>query len=203
MIVLFYGIVLGSCVFLVSESWRRVFATATPTSPGSFRSWCARGLGFSVLCWFAGNLGIFRGIPPLLPDLVGFAGVSGLGRVFRLTAPGMAVIGSFWAAITFGWLVSVVCLHAGNRSEVLAVGGICSLVSLPVAGFVVYAGGPLAAGFAGIAWLWPVLYYTMDMVPDRPARPAYSRAIDSMKPSGAAYALQPASTAKLGKYAGS
>ncbi|MCF7763959.1 MAG: tetratricopeptide repeat protein [Verrucomicrobia bacterium] len=181
MIVLFYGIVLGSCVLLVREAWHRLLATNLPTSPGSFRSWCVRGLGFSVLCWFVGNLGIFRGIPPLLPDLVGLAGVSGLGRVFRLTAPGMAVIGSFWAAITLGWLLAWVWVHSGNRSEVFAVGGICSLVSVPLAGLVVYAGGLLAAGFAGIVWLWPVLFYTLDVVPGRPARPAYSRAIAKLK----------------------
>jgi hypothetical protein len=147
--------------------------------------WTFKGVVAPALVWTFLNSGVSARLPPLLPQ-VEFAKTAGgnwLGALADVAGFGLLLIGSYWAALTFAWLV--VAIRAGvpaeQRGEFLGLAIVWGALLAPVAAAILYVGGSFTAGFATVAWLWPVAHATLPLVSRRKPSPLYSRAIAKMK----------------------
>ena len=181
-VIVFLGF-LGMFVMLGSEYWDRVLEHKGSKLPNRFRWWVTQGIGVPVLFWIVSNLGVLDSLPPLLPALAqaSSGGVKWFFLVCTEVAPGLALIGSVWASVTFAWLTTLICLHADSRGEFLVMIMLCSVICAPFVWLVFYIGGWPCVGVAGVVWLLPVVHSTMDFMPSKEAHPMYSRAIAKLK----------------------
>ncbi|MDA1276995.1 MAG: hypothetical protein O2960_23505 [Verrucomicrobia bacterium] len=174
---------LGMFAGLTGHYWNQLFGREKVKSPLSFGLWVARGIGIPVFFWTVSNLGIFKVLPPLLPDLA-MARMGGFPWFIFLCgeiSPGIALIGSVWASVTFGWFVVIIYRHAESQREFLLMSLLCSVVCGPFAWLFLHFGGLPISGVAALIWLVPVVHTSLDLLPRKETRPMYSRAIAKMK----------------------
>lgn len=170
------GFVVGSYHF-----WERL-DDAEKKAPAKriFRNWVIKGFVVPLFLWVFINAGFF-GLPPLMPQVASTQ--PGFERFMALLADawtGILVIGSYWGAVTFGWMLSRIYTRTEDRREFLTFSLICSLILLPFAVGIVYFGWGLA-GFAGTLWLGPIVFGTIEQGTITKLPPMYSRAIAAMQ----------------------
>ena len=183
MIFFIFSSILVMFVMLGSDYWDRVSEYETVKHPIQFRRWMIQGIGVPVLFWIVANLGVFDSLPPLLPSLAtaSSSGVKWFFSVCTEVSPGFAMIGSFWAAVTFAWLATLICFHVESRSEFFVMVALCSVLCLPFVWLFIYLGGWPSIGAAAVVWLLSIVHFTMDFMPRKDPRPMYSRAIAKLK----------------------
>src|SRR5437016_8779428 len=93
-----------------------------------FWTWLVKGLGLPVLFWLVWNTGILPGLPPLLFQMVqaSSGAASRLAVFFDVTAAALIVMGSYWAAVSFAWFLTLLARREDIRSDFL---GACLLWS--------------------------------------------------------------------------
>jgi hypothetical protein len=183
MILLAAIVVVGCVACLAFHYWNQVFGQESSVRTVPFNRWLWAGLIIPGLGWLLLNCGILPGLPPLLPDIAvaRSAGQSWIPLIFQLTAPGLLVIGSYWAAVSFGRLTVAVAVHAESRREFAVTAAVVSLLSLPLIGLCVWGGGAPWAGLALLCWLFPVTHCTLSLACQPKPMPMYARAIARMK----------------------
>ena len=100
------------------------------------------------------------------------------------TGPAMFVIGSYWAALTIGWLVWSAAsrgdLRKEDRQDFFASALLwCGLLS-PVVALLLYTYGLKVIGLALLFWFCPLAHHALSLRPVK-TQPAYAQATASLK----------------------
>ena len=182
--ILIAAMVVVVCIALLTfHYWSRLEGAEGELGLPPFCPWAAYGLAIPFLGWLFLNCGVLRELPPLIPAIaMAKAGGGSWGELFfSLPAPGLLVIGSYWAAVSFVQMSAVIGVHAEPRSEwtVIAVG--LSVFLAPPAVWLGWRGGWPWMGVALLVWLLPVAHCTVDLACKPPAKPFYARAIARLK----------------------
>jgi len=164
------------------QHWMRLGAADEPWR-ARFWPWAIQGVLVPALAWSAVNLGLIPGLDPLIPVL-SEARAKKLPWVelwFAASIVGAAFAATWWAAISYLWLLPIMVRQAPDKKELafnFAVFGFCS--SLCGAAFVwVYGLQHLGAGLV-LACL-PVVHFTIDLAEKPAPHPSYGRAIGQIK----------------------
>src|SRR6185369_16109621 len=91
------------------------------------------------------------------------------------------ITSSYWAAITFGWLQTLVASLAQDRRELRAQLIFWSTLLLPVGGLIYYLLGPAGLGLALLVWLLAGVHLTLPLAVKKKLPPSYARAVARMK----------------------
>jgi len=147
-----------------------------------FCAWAFKGALVPALVWAFFNLGIFMRMPPLMPEVdVARAQGNWLRGWAAVTAPALLIIGSYWAALTFGWLLSLAVPRLDHRRDFLWLTAVLSLILAPIACTMIYRQGWPTLGLGLTVWLLPLTHCSLWFVRRHNPVPAYSRAIAKMK----------------------
>jgi hypothetical protein len=174
---------LAALTLLCRHFWLELAQEDDPGAERWFLEWAAKGLGCPLLLWAVLNSGLLPYLPSLVPEL-DFAIAKGRGSPavwLWLTAPGFVVIGAWWAAVTFGWMLSLVCHKAPSRREFVVPALFCGALASPVVWLVWRAAGLSGLGFGLLAWFIPVLHFTAPLAQVTKPLPCYSGAIAKVK----------------------
>jgi len=170
-------LLLGGMVRLTSFYWFRHAGDEDGAGWRALAVWLIRGWMTPVLLWGVFNLGFSHRLPPLWPAMAPKGPVADQLAAWCSLA---LVVGSWWVAVTFGWLIVRLCLHTESRREILHAGIFWSALALPPAAVVIYFGGRSAIGFAAMIWLWPILRDLLALGTPRRIPPIYARALAKM-----------------------
>jgi hypothetical protein len=164
-----------------SDLWGRLPKSQAAQLQRWFRDWAIKGLAAPFLIWMFFNSGFSRHFPALMvriqmaPD-----GFSTFLAFLDAAAAGLFIIASYWAAMTLGWLTSVLAERADDRRQFLHAVFESSLLALPLGALILWAWGWNAAGVAMMVWLWPVYHHVVPLGFPNKTAPLYSRAITKM-----------------------
>lgn len=174
-------ILLASLLLMVFVYLQRLAADEHSNIRQWFKSWAAKGLGVPILFWIVWNLGILPGLPPLVLQMVQAGGGTQAQAFVKVLASGLMVIGFYWATISLAWFLIVLCGRKDIQTDLLGSAFLWSVLMLPLAALIIYLGGWLWAGVAGVAWLLPIAHSALPLAAVKQIGPAYSRAIANMK----------------------
>ncbi len=152
----------------------------TPGIRRWLRTWAIKGLMTPALLWMFFNLGLFERLPSLMPQFDGFHGWARVWAYDLVCATGLFIIGTYWVAVTFLWLISLLAQQTGKRREFFSTIGVWSLLLLPIALIIVMNCGWGFGGVAGAAWFVPIAWAVLPLVRVEKTKPAYHRAVISM-----------------------
>jgi tetratricopeptide (TPR) repeat protein len=166
--------------------WRELFPDDEVYDWRWLLAWIARGVLLPSAVWVALN----SGSRPFLPALIHFQYPSSPGRMAAIifgvnyvcaqTSPALFIIGSYWAALTVGWLGWASTKRVGDREGFFVSAAIwCGLLS-PAVALLIYAYGFKVIGLALLLWFCPLAYLTMHFDPPK-TQPAYAQAVASLK----------------------
>ncbi len=149
----------------------------------SFWGWAARGFAFPLFIWALANFGLGRRFPSLTPRLADAQAAhqawfaSWVGVCFA----GAILILGYWCAVTYSWLLAVMYRQARNKREFLQSIAFFGLFSGACGAAFAWVNGVVYLGAAAVITLLPIVYMTLDLAEEPPARPVYDRAIGQMK----------------------
>jgi hypothetical protein len=167
--------------FVVAGFWSRLPAPRRPALRRWLRNWMIKGFVVPSVLWVLFNSALLGCLPPLLPE-VEFAKMNGhwLAGVRSVAALGIFVIGTYWTAVTSGWLLAGLSQWTEDRRRFRRLVLVWSGYLLPAAALVVVAGGWQYAGVAGTLWLLPIAHETLWLGPPEKVLPVYSRALAAL-----------------------
>src|SRR5262245_42035327 len=176
-------LILGAFVLLSGFYWNQIFEAEGAPVARRFWGWAIKGLLVPVLFWLIVNCGLLPGVPGFVLEVVEkrSRGVPWVGALFRSFGPVLFVVGSFWAAVTFAWLLSAFSGQARDRRELAGQCAFFSLVLVPLAGLTLYATGLSGLGVALLLWLVPLVHFCLPLERAKATPPSYSRAVARMK----------------------
>ena len=165
--------------------WRELFRDDETYDLRWLVDWIVKGALLPSVTWVALNAGSHPFLPALIrirPPQPGriAAMVYGVNYVCTQTSPALFIIGSYWAALTVGWLGWASSRRVADREAFLVSAAIwCGLLS-PVVGVLIYVYGLEVIGLALLLWVCPVAYLTLQFDPPKNP-PAYAHAVASLK----------------------
>ncbi|MBI3849809.1 MAG: tetratricopeptide repeat protein [Verrucomicrobia bacterium] len=178
-------VVLAAIVMVTFHYWQRLAEEVGSPHRRWLIAWTVKGVGVPLFVWIIFNSGIVPGVPSLMTEieLARARGGFWLPAFLRVMAPTVLVIGTYWAAVSFGWMVADIASNVTgeNRGEFIGLISLGSFVLVPVAALVLYSNGWAAAGLAVLIWLFPLAHFTVPLVVTKKLPPMYSRAIAKMK----------------------
>lgn len=153
---------------------------------GDFVAWSVKGLAMSILWWVLINCGALWNFDPFFPKVS--AEKSGGGSrwidvMLDYIALGVMPIAFWWLGLSLAWVLCVIFknIPKEDRAEFWTPAIFWSVITLPVAAFVLVLGGCFAGGTALCIWLLPIAFYTAPLVAKRKTVTFYSAAIGRMK----------------------
>ena len=158
--------------------WRRLGDGVLPLEEWwLFRRWVWTGLLVPLVLWVFGNTGLL--LPPVWPTVVPMS--AGLGKWEKscgdLLIGSAFLISSYWAGITFLWLLGRAFARAARRRDFFILCGAWSVLLVPLALVIVFVGGWGAFGVGLMLVLLPLVHGTLNLKPEVQLRPSYSRAL--------------------------
>jgi hypothetical protein len=177
-LLLFTTIVTGSFVMAAFHYWRRLCdEELTVEEWRLFLRWSCTGIAIPFVLWLTFNTGLLGA--PVWPYVAPIsAGVAAWWKSFAHAASaGLFFISSYWAGVTFAWLLWRVSQRVGDRGTFY---GMClgwSFLLVPVAVVVLVLGG---WGLLGMAMLFcglALVHTTLELAPAKAPMPSYSRAL--------------------------
>ena len=117
-------LILGAFALLCRFYWNQVFEAEGAPARRRFLIWAIKGLLVPAVLWWVINCGLLPGLPGFLPAVVESRSRGGpwVGILLRSLGPVLLLVSSFWAAVTFAWLLRELTVQASDRRE-LAVRG--------------------------------------------------------------------------------
>ena len=168
----------GSFVLVAFHYWKRL-ADREQLNAEEWRLfiyWSLAGLVLPSILWIAFNLGLMG--PPVWPNVTpASAGIGAWWNSFSTPgAAGVFFISSYWAGINFLWLLGRLYGRTEDRRAFIRICLAWSLLLVPGAVLLVYAGKWPALGMtlmlSGIA----LLQSTLTLKEEKPLAPSYARA---------------------------
>jgi hypothetical protein len=119
-----------------------------------FKIWMLKGLVTPFLLWMIFNSAVLNWLPPLMPS-VEFAKMNGtwLETLQRVATLGLFVIGTYWAALTVGWLLVVLSRQTTEPRQFRNCLLIWSAILGPLAVLLTWSFGWRFAGLGATLWL--------------------------------------------------
>jgi hypothetical protein len=168
----------GSFVLVAFHYWKRLadHDQLNAEEWHLFVRWISAGLLVPAFLWIAYNFG-FLG-PPVWPTVAPISAGWGAwwGSFSGPAAAGIFFISSYWAGITFVWLLGRLYARTENRRSFARICLAWSLVLVPAAVLVVYAGKWPALGMALMLCGIAMLHTTLTLKEEKPLAPSYARA---------------------------
>jgi hypothetical protein len=180
-IVLFGAFLAVVFVLPAFHYWRRLNAEAdafTLEEWELFRRWVWTGTLVPFALWLFFNTGFITA--PVWPTVAPLnAGLTAWCKSFEHPAlAGAFLISSYWAGITFAWLLWRVRGLVASQQVFFGLCGAWCLLLIPVALLLVGAGGWSAAGLSLTVLFLPLVHFTLALDRARPPMaPTYSRAL--------------------------
>lgn len=168
---------------LTCEYWHRLFGAESVLGHVSFSRWVGTGLIGPGVVWMFLNCGFFSALPPLLPEIAmaQSSGGNWVPLLLRQAGPGLMVIATYWAAVTFVHLAVVIGVHGESRLEFAIVTVVIAVLMSPLFWLLGRNGGLAWAGTAVLFWLVPVTHCTASLASRSKPAPIYARAVARMK----------------------
>jgi len=180
------SLILAGFLWLALRYWDRHDWDGRGFRRRSFALWIGKGLVVPLAAWMLLNFGISQRYPPLLAHIC-VAKESGghwLLAWFHLLLPAVFVVSSYWAGVTFVWLITVHLLEMeSDRRDIFSAALLwCALLSPPAA-LLLYMGGLSAVGLAAVIVLMPVVseQFTLGNPKRRIFHPVYEKALEKLK----------------------
>jgi hypothetical protein len=174
---------------LVAAAWLLTFRL-TPEANRSqmvrwLSLWSAKALLLPLGIWVLMNIGVSWSLQPFMPQIQAAQnkGGSWMPEFLRVTAVGLFILSSYWAAATLGWVVADKArgLDEERRKDFKALCWTC-LLGLGIPFLIVFAFGGLALlGFATAIILVPLAGYAPGLLQPKKLPPMYARAIARVK----------------------
>jgi len=176
-------LILGAFALLCRFYWNQVFEAEGAPARRRFLIWAIKGLLVPAVLWWVINCGLLPGLPGFLPAVVESRSRGGpwVGILLRSLGPVLLLVSSFWAAVTFAWLLRELTVQASDRRELAVQCAFFSLFLAPLAGLILYAGGLSGLGMALLLWLMPLVHFALPLEKTRKIPPSYSRAVARIK----------------------
>lgn len=180
------AIIALACATTTSFYYWEQFARQTGASARrSMIEWALKGLAIPLLLWIVFNSGTVRRLPYLMPQIE-FAlarGGSGVRAFLEVTAGAVFVIGSYWGALTLAWLAARIAglVPPEYQRGLLILGGLWTLLWLPVFWMTLHFHRGVGTGFAVLLWLVPIVHYTVPTLARPKSVPIYARALARLK----------------------
>jgi tetratricopeptide (TPR) repeat protein len=143
-----------------------------------FRDWTIKGLLVPVLLWMLFNSAAADWFPPLLP-MVDFAIMNGQrsDAMMYVGTLGLFVIGTYWAAVTLGWVLAVLWRQTSEPRQFRACVLLWSAFLAPLGVLITWSFGWRLAGLGATLWLLPIVQQVLALQAEEKTAPLYSRAI--------------------------
>jgi hypothetical protein len=175
----------GLVVFSWVSARRLAGEHERPQSRRWLLSWSFKGLLVPLTLWIMMNAGISFDVQPFMPQVQAAqnSGKSWIPVFLHVIAAGSFAIGSYWTAVTLGWILARASTGLGGelRSDFK---GLCLAsifgMFLPALGIVLF-GGWMLLGLAATAMLLPIAGYAPVLLHPKAMPPMYARAISKMK----------------------
>jgi TolA-binding protein len=147
--------------------------------------WLIKGLILPSVLWMLLNVGLSWDLHAFMPQVqvAKFRGTNWLSAYCQVSAAGLFAISSYWAGLTFVWVLckTAAGLTPESRSDYRAL-CLTSLVAMALpAAILIWIGGWLALGFAVLVLCLPAAGYAPAILHRVKAPPMYSSAIAKMK----------------------
>jgi len=182
---LFFAIlVVGGVIFTAHYFWKPLADKGRVFDRWDFVSWTVKGLGMTVLWWVLINSGAMWKVGPYWISALKNIGRSRwIDLMLVYIAGGLIAMAFWWLALSLAWLLWVTFKNVPheNRAQFWTPAIFWSVITLPVAAFIVLLGGWYAGGGALCVWLLPIAYYTTPLVVKRKTVTFYSAAVGRMK----------------------
>jgi uncharacterized protein len=163
--------------------WERVFEAKGSAENRRFVSWAAKGLIAPVALWLVINTGIVPGMPILVRE-VAMAKDQGAGwshALWRSVWAALALVSSYWCALTFCWLAAVLVPRVEDRSQFAKISLIWTLILLPFSGLLLFLVGLKGLGAAGMIVLVPLVHLNLALSVPQPKFVSYAPALAKLK----------------------
>ena len=158
--------------------WGRLPKTQAADLRRWLRLWTIKGLAVPVVLWMICNSDLSERFPPILLQIQaappGFATVKAW---LDAAGAGFFVIGSFWAAVTLAWLLTIIEQQVEDRQQFKGAVLGWSFFLLPLAALILLGFGAAAAGVAAVVWMAPIVQSVIPLVFHESKLPAYHRAV--------------------------
>jgi hypothetical protein len=164
------------------EYWMRLGDEKSPWR-NRFRPWFIRGLFFPWLVWSLFIIGWGESLPSFVPQIIDAqqSRAPWFGLWVKWSILGALVIGFYWTAVTYIWLVARIVEKAKDKKEILANIALFLFFSGTVAGALVYYAGWIHIAASISFALLPVVHFTIDLAEPPHVFTTYSKATAQLK----------------------
>jgi hypothetical protein len=178
-------VVVVACVviFTCRHYWVRVYGEDEAGVGREFLLWVAKGVAAPVLIWVEFNSVLVFGGAPYLPGLqiLKLGGGPWVAVLLYVIAAGVLVISFYWAAASFGWMLSALLARRPDLASVGATALIWTLLVSPLVGVVLWLVGWYGTGLALAIWWGALTHAIIPLTQPAQAAPAYGAAVARMK----------------------
>jgi hypothetical protein len=175
-------LIAGAFCFCGSSHWLQLDSKTAPWEQLLYQ-WLIKGLAVPMFIWALVNLGLTRGLPPFVPEIVEAQTHHQPWFLFWISTviTGAVVVGFAWAALTYTWLFTVIAGRAQEKFEFYVTSTLVGCISGSAALVVVYCFGPSTAAAAVALFLLPIVHCTLHYAEVFAPRPSYSKAVARIK----------------------
>jgi hypothetical protein len=177
---LFFAIFIGGVFALMAlHCWKRLEddARLSVDEWRLFLRWLWTGCITPLVLWIVFNLGFFTA--PIWPNVTPItAGWAAWWKSFdAFSFISAFLISSYWSGVTFAWLLCRVFARAESGRDFLVLCAVWSVLLLPLASIIIIVGGWGAVGVAMMLYFLPLTHIVLNLKPEKPLAPSYSRAL--------------------------
>ena len=178
-------VVCGSVLAIVWHYVSAFIENGRVFTKSDFVGWAVKGIGAPILIWILINSGAVWsfGHTPEFSMAKKAGGSRGIDYLLDYIGIGMFVLASWWLALSLVWILYVLIKNIpdDNRSDFRTAVVFWSVITIPVAAFIILLGGWFAGGLAASTWLLPIVHFSTPLLVKHKATTFYSAAVARMK----------------------
>ena len=178
MMLLLVIIITASFVLTVFHYWKRFCDDQFVVEEWRlFLRWTATGLLLPFVCWLLFNTGVMGA--PIWPTITPVSAGTAVWwkSLYGPLSYGLFFISSYWAGVTFVWLLWRIGERLEERSQFFGICAAWSMVLVPMAAIIILIGGWGAVGMALMLSALALVHTTLDLRQSKLLPPSYARAL--------------------------
>ena len=180
MVLLFATFMVATFVWATLYYWQRL--DESQDAFAWFRAWVIRGIIVPALVWMFFNLGLFRGLPSLVPELdLARSRAAWFDAYLSISADGLLIVGAFWTIATMAIVLAKIANMAKDRREFFAIVGIWTFFGAFFECLIIHFVGWGSGIFCAVVWPFVLTYATVNLAETTTPVPIYSRAVARMQ----------------------